>query len=481
MPALQRRHNKWRAKIRVPERLQADHGGRKFLQKTLEALDRPSARLEAAAWELKIKTEWAAKSDAPQARSALRELYRQIQAEAEAGVFILEDDPHSYDAVTAGIGYELEKIEERHGRGELPEAERVRVMALQDAAAARMGRVVPPRKELEPTFRELADEYLKLWKTQHELKETNTEQQKVATFDLFGGYWGSRPIREVRKKDAAEFLDALRQMNPMWGKSPKARSMSWPELQENFGGQAKGMSDATINRHAATLKSYWAWAQERDYCEGNNPFSGFHKRLKEGRNVKGYLAWEPHELEQLFNPPPKRRDVTEVMLVAMYSGMRLDEIASLTRGQIRTEAGVTYANVVDAKTAAGERRVPIHPELSWLAKRAEGDPAERIWPRFNCEGPGKKAGADAGKEFSRFKLARGFASRRKAFHSFRKNFVGQLEEAGVPQSDAAHVVGHEVGFTYRTYNPNGLSLQRLADIVALIRYPGLSLPNPGDA
>ena len=102
-----------------------------------------------------------------------------------------------------------------------------------------------------------------------------------------------------------------------------------------------------------------------------------------------------------------------------------------------------------------------------MARRAEGAPAERIWPRFNPEGPGKKTGADAGKEFSRFKIAKGFDSRRKVFHSFRKNFVGQLEEAGVPQSEAAQLVGHEKGFTFGKYG-GGVSLSRLAEIVALI-------------
>jgi hypothetical protein len=134
--------------------------------------------------------------------------------------------------------------------------------------------------------------------------------------------------------------------------------------------------------------------------------------------------------------------------------------------------------VTDAKTNAGIRQVPIHPRLSWLTDRAKEKRSGRVWPGFNEEGPGKKAGADAGKEFSRLKLARGFADRRLAFHSFRKNVVGQLEAKSVPESEVAQLVGHEKGFTFRRYG-GGVSLERLAEIVGLIDYPGLSLPDPG--
>lgn len=227
----------------------------------------------------------------------------------------------------------------------------------------------------------------------------------------------------------------------------------------------------------AALKSFWAWAQERDHCEGNNPFAGFHTRLKDGRNVRGYVAWEPEELKRLFEPGPKRADLREIMLVAMFSGMRLDEIASLTWEQIKTTEAVPVFQVTDAKTVAGLRPVPIHPRLAWLIERGQGGKSGRVWPGFNGEGPGKKVGADAGKEFSRFKLALGFADRCKVFHSFRKNVVGQLERKSVPQSEVAQLVGHEKGFTYGVYG-GGVTPARLAEIIALLDYPDIALPVP---
>jgi integrase len=190
-----------------------------------------------------------------------------------------------------------------------------------------------------------------------------------------------------------------------------------------------------------------------------------------------YLPWQPAELQALFSPPPKRADVTEIMLAGMFTGMRFNEIASLTFGQLFVEEGVPVIEVTDAKTLAGERKVPLHSKLSWLTERSKGQPPEtRVWPKFAPEGPGKKPGGDAGKEFSRFKPSRGFTDRRKVFHSFRKNVVGQLEAARIPQNEVAQLVGHEKqGLTFR-HVWRSADMRRQAEIVALIDYPGVPLP-----
>jgi integrase len=390
MAVLLLRHQRYSARVRVPKEHQATHGGKEFLQRTLGTSDRKVAQAEADAWEAMLRLEWTGSGDGEAPRQSLRALYQRLRDEASSGAFKVytrDEDP-----VEAGIERQLGGLSDRYGDEELPEADEVRLAALQDALRLVQGTPVPRRPAFEATFGDLSDDYMKLWRTQHGLKASNTEQQKLATFALFGGFWGDRQIRDVRKKDAAEFVDALRQMDPLWARSSKARLLKWSQLQKDFGGRAKGLADGTINRHMATLASLWTWAQERDHCEGNNPFAGFHRKLKDGRNVKGYLAWEPDELRRLFDPAPKRMDVTEIMLVAMFSGLRLDEIASLTYGRIMTEKGVAFVQVDDAKTAAGIRRVPLHPRLGWLKSRAKGKPAgDRLWPDFNGEGPGKKA------------------------------------------------------------------------------------------
>ena len=62
------------------------------------------------------------------------------------------------------------------------------------------------------------------------------------------------------------------------------------------------------------------------------------------------------------------------------------------------------------------------------------------------------------------------------FHSFRKNFVRALELAKVDRDRAAQVVGHERGFTFGTYNPEGIDVAGLREVVEAVKYKGLKLP-----
>ena len=384
---------------------------------------------------------------------------------------VVEDHP-----VLAGISFEIDRIADALDEREPTRTEAARLAALQDAARIVRGERPSRRPELEPGFGAVVDDYMTQWRAKKSAKETNTEQQKLATFALFRSFWRDRPLRDVREPDAARFHDALRLLSPHWARSPEARGLSFDELVERFGNNSKGLSQGTMNRHMAALASLWKWARKRGHCEGDNPFEGFHVPLRAGVNFAPYLAWEVDELKQLLHPRPHREDLLEVILVGLFSAMRLNEIADLKWKQLRHEEAIWFFDVRGAKTSAGDRQVPLHPRLHWLLGRPRGKPNEAIWPTFNPEGPGKKRGADASREFSRFKASRGFTDEAKVFHSFRKNVTRIMERAGVPMTEWAQVFGHERGFTFRVYNQDGISLQRKADIIGLINYPGLELP-----
>ena len=347
--------------------------------------------------------------------------------------------------------------------------------------ALRLPENAPLSKDIP--FSELTGQFMKQWLAGRSGgKVTNTEQQKRATFRLFGGFFEDRPIRDVRHQDAASFFDTVRLIDPNWGRSPTARNLPWLQLIERHGNHDRSLSDSTMNRHLQVLQEIWRWSKKRGHCEGDNPFDGFRERLRPGINVNPYVAWELEELQLLLTPPPRRSDVLEVMIVAMFTGMRLDEIASLTWRQVRqtNEGGALthYFQVEDAKTPAGNRQVPVHRELNWLLTRERGADGDRLWPTFNEEGPGKKAGADAGREFSTFKISRGFTSKSKVFHSFRKNVTGMMERAGVSENDWAQIFGHERGFTYSKYSADGIGMLRGSSIINIIEYPGLDIPHP---
>lgn len=492
MATIKKRYKRFQATVRIPKPLRDDYGGSEFLYRTLKTSSLAIAKAEAMAWEAGLRQAWALRLENPtgaatqsspidatpiDATAKLRQIYVTTRQEALDGVYRAQGGDEN--PIVLGINLELDRMaDENPGYQELTPSIAAKVAALNDAQSEVLGLNVAPRQEFEPSFGELAVEYMRSWKTQRSLKKTNTPQQKEATFRLFGGYFRNRTIRQVRRRDVVEFVEFLRRMDPQWARSPAAKAYTWEQLQRSFGGRETGLSDATVNRHVAALQSLWRWAEMREYCEGTNPFDGFHRQLRTGVNVDGYLPWENEELARLWSPVPKRSDLLEVTLVAMFTGMRLDEIASMEAQQVRHEGGIPYINITDAKTPAGVRKVPIHPVLTWLVGRSKTVGQGALWSTFNPEGPGAKRGADAGKEFTRHKQSAGFHTRNKAFHSFRKNVTQQMERAQVAEGEWAQILGHERGFTYGRYNPHGVELARAAEIIAKIEYPGLLLPTP---
>jgi hypothetical protein len=73
----------------------------------------------------------------------------------------------------------------------------------------------------------------------------------------------------------------------------------------------------------------------------------------------------------------------------------------------------------------------------------------------------------------RFRRQCGVSRGQLAFHSFRKCFMRALELAAGDRDCAALVIGHERGFMFRVYNPEGLDLALLRQVVEAMRYERL--------
>ena len=55
-----------------------------------------------------------------------------------------------------------------------------------------------------------------------------------------------------------------------------------------------------------------------------------------------------------------------VTLLSLFSGARLNELAGLQTDDLKREGGIAYLNIVEGKTDAATRRVPLHPTLTAL-------------------------------------------------------------------------------------------------------------------
>ncbi len=137
----------------------------------------------------------------------------------------------------------------------------------------------------------------------------------------------------------------------------------------------------------------------------------------------------------------------------MYTGARREELCALRVEDVHDD----YFKIVQAKTEAGRREIPIHPELAQTMARLV-DQAEDGYVLSGLTANRNGDRGDAiGKRYTRLKKAMGFDDRH-VFHSIRKTVVTILENAGAPENVVADIVGHEkTTMTYGLYS-GGVSL-----------------------
>ncbi len=314
-----------------------------------------------------------------------------------------------------------------------------------------------------------------------------TAAQHRATFRLFSDFIQDAPLDAITREDAAGFLDTIANLHPHYGRRPGAAKISLQDLLKRFpAGDGDGLSNRTVNRHQSALKTLFRWARKRGIVDGENPFADL-ARPKARQSEVTWLPFTIEELNQLFDGaqfegnPDKHTLATArpwVMAVALFSGMRQGEICELEAHDIQRQDGVWYFDITAAKSEAGIRRVPVHSELIHLdfldyVKAIGNGP---LFPGITTGGPDRKRGHTVAKRFPEYRRNRGVERERIAFHSFRKNFVRALQLAKVDRDRAAQIVGHERGFTFRVYNPEGIDVAGLREVVEAVRYKGLKLP-----
>ena len=139
-------------------------------------------------------------------------------------------------------------------------------------------------------------------------------------------------------------------------------------------------------------------------------------------------------------------------LLALYTGARLNELCQLHLLDFETIEGIKIIQISDqngvkkVKTKAGNRIIPIHPELirlglldfvDSLKKRGE----IRLFPELKMSRDGY--GQAASKWFARYSTICGVDEEGKVFHSFRHTFINNLKQLGIPKEKIAELVGHE--------------------------------------
>jgi len=311
-------------------------------------------------------------------------------------------------------------------------------------------------------------------------------------------------LEEVTRERCREFLSLLLRLPAHADKRYQGLSIR-EAVKAAEGKDVRLINAANVNAQLIRFGAMMNWALDEGYID-RNPARGLRIPDPVARAEKR-SPFNPHQLRAIFTAPiytgceddcygyakpgPARPQRARfwVPLIALFSGMRLNEICQLDTEDIvdvddticfRISASSRSAKRI--KTAASERLVPIHPELlhigfaPFVAQRRTSADAKLF-----AELPVNRLGYHSvtfSRWFTRFLQVSGAAGERTCFHSFRHNFRDALRDAKVPReialllggwssSAGASAIADSYGSGYRP--------QQLAEEIAKLHYPSLDL------
>lgn len=234
----------------------------------------------------------------------------------------------------------------------------------------------------------------------------------------------------------------------------------------------KNNSTRTIDNKIANLCSIFNFAIKQGYMFGDNPAQGRKLQSNKDRAKSGYAIFTKAEIKQIFasefltQAKVKDPDYYWSVVLGLVTGCRISEVTSLTKGQFKvSEGGTHYIDIVDSKTPAGVRPVPITERLlkSGLAEfMADKTDKEKIF-RYNLR-LGKGSGNAVGKKIKRNLEAAKVDRPKLVYHSFRKFCNNHLKENGVSYEARCQFIGHEIDDINNTVYSQNFTLDKLGEL-----------------
>jgi len=191
---------------------------------------------------------------------------------------------------------------------------------------------------------------------------------------------------------------------------------------------AKPLTKGTVNRHIMFTSQFLKFATQRNYIAKNiaEPVKLYNKKnvRKDKQQVENYTK---AEISKILTYEHKDSMYSQIIKLALYSGMRQGEIRKITQEDIKQdkETGIHYIDITEAKSEAGERQVPIHNEILDMVLSMSFP----IFPEIPLANEEQRRNT-IGKKL-RYHLYKTFGSEKpdnKNFHTLRANFIDNIIE-----------------------------------------------------
>lgn len=222
----------------------------------------------------------------------------------------------------------------------------------------------------------------------------------------------------------------------------------------------------TLKSYLGDARQYVQWLIRKGYLVINDPFDAVALPSPKTLPAITREAFSDSELSTILNNITKQ-ELKDLVLLAMFTGCRIEELAKLAPQDVNLIAGRYVISIKQAKTTSGIRDIPIATAIhNIIAERLSN--TDYLFPSGSNNNSGNRSDKYS-KQFGRLKSKLGFGEE-KVFHSIRKSFITKLEQAGIPESVAADLAGHDKNtMTYGLYSA-GSSFESKLDAIDRISY-----------
>ena len=276
----------------------------------------------------------------------------------------------------------------------------------------------------------LAEEYKSLKNSSYRRKQTHIEH--------FIKWTSNRDITKINKKIVGDYVTSIIQNN-----NPAA---------------------ATISNTVSNVGSFFRWAEGRGYIE-YNPFSNL-KLPKRNKGSQNRKPWSDENILTFLKSELIGANEFIATCVALYSGMRLDEICNIQKTVINDNC----FKVLEGKTKASRRKIPIHPVLKPLVERFL-DSKEEVYLIKGIKGGGydNKRSWNFQKKLGRLRKKIGIPEG-VVFHTLRNTFATRMENLGIPRNHISQIMGHEDSNMALDIYSAGLAIEPLVKSMKKLTY-----------
>lgn len=274
--------------------------------------------------------------------------------------------------------------------------------------------------------------------------------------ELFGP---DKPVREINRSDCREVREVLTHLPANATKRFKGLSARQAaNLAAEQG--TPSITAGTANSYLNNLSALFNWAVNEDFMDRN---PAINLRVSgEMRKKDKRAPFTTDQLRMIFKSdvfkgvkPKERKGRFYIPIIGLFSGLRVNEICQLMIDDVKRVDGVWCFRVTEdgeasdggsktVKTDAGERLVPVHPELVNIGfldyhKAVKKADHNRLFPELKPGHDGYMSGPFS-KWFSRHLTKIKAKTPRTSFHSFRHNFRDAMREAKI-RPDIAKALG----------------------------------------